>query len=173
MSQREELIREKIRAEQAAAMRDTDAIRRAMLDFLINFKGYRPEEVEADRIFEVGIGGRKETTSTDFVIRLEGRLFMAIKCAPSAIESRERHILSFSRVVGPIPFSLVTDGIDALYMDTATGKTLYTELNAIPSHDEALMLIEGDIFREYPAHRLDMEKRILFAFDGLGCPPVE
>lgn len=169
--EREKLIKEKLEAEEAVERRDSEAIKRAMLSFLRG-KGYLPEEIEADRGFEFSVDGRARTASLDFVVRPGGRSLIAVKCAPSAIESRERHVVALARIIEPlqIPYSVVTDGSEARLIDTISGKTVAEGMEAIPGREEALRLMDGIRFVKYPKERLEREKRILIAFEGIGCP---
>ena len=172
MSNREDLIKEKIRHEEAEERRDIFAIRRAMLDFLINSKGYLTDDIEIDAKFEISAGNRTEAVSTDFIIKLAGVRFMAVKCAPSTLGSRERHILSFCRVVDSyqIPYCLITDGEKAIMLDTLTGKTMSEDFALIPSRTEALEKIKGIKLEKYPDNRLEREKLILLAYQCANCP---
>lgn len=169
---RQKRIQEKIQTEETVERRDTEAVKQAMLEFLRDHKGYLSGEIEIDREFQFSISDRQETSSTDFIIKLKGKRFMAIRCAASALESRERHILAFSRVVDSyqIPLSVVTDGLHARLIDTVSGDIISEDINSIPSREEALGRIEGMQFVQYPAERMEKEKRILLAFDSISCP---
>jgi hypothetical protein len=144
---------------------------RAVVLQILEEKGYTPEDIETDREFTVRAGEREERVSVDYLITLRGKRYMAVKCS-MAVVSRERHVLSFSRVVEnyQIPLSVITDGVDALVMDTVTGKTIGESFDDIPSKEDALRTFDSLEFREYPPERLEKQTRILLAFECATCP---
>lgn len=169
-SEREKLIREKVLSEDEAEVAATHDARLIIWELLVE-KGYLPDEVEVDREFAISAGGRKEKSAVDYIIKLKGRRYMSIKCS-MALVSRERHVLAFSRVVDScqIPYSVITDGVDARLMDTATGKVLAEGLEAIPPREQAIADVEEVEFREFPPSKKERETMILQAFDCTGCP---
>jgi hypothetical protein len=169
-AERQKKIMDKVREQEEAEEYLTEAIRRVVLKVLAE-KGYAPDEIETDTKFTVSAGDISETVSTDFIIRLEGRRLVAIKCS-SALDSRERHIVALSRVVDSyqIPFSVLTDGMEARVIDTISGRTVSEEMASIPSRQEALGLIGRTEFRPCPPERAEKEKRILLAFQSISCP---
>ena len=172
---RKEIVRGKLNEEDARERLATKDAREIALAFLKEEKGYLDEDIEIDREFSVSIkeGPSKieETVSVDYIIRLQGIPYMAIKCSMS-VESRERHILAFSRVVDStqMPYSVVTDGLKAHITDTASGKVIATEMENIPSRKEALKDMETFEASECPPENMVGEKRILLAFECTSCP---
>lgn len=168
---RQKLIEEKLRKTEEEACMGLSLIRRAVKEFLISEKGYDGEEIETDRPFEIVIDGRSESTSVDYIIKVKGKRFLAIKCSPGALESRERHLISFARVVEEymIPFAMVTDGARARLLDTASGKPVSEGLDSIPDKLKATEKVESIEFKPCPAQRIEREKRILLAFDAISC----
>ncbi|GAB4389854.1 MAG: type I restriction enzyme HsdR N-terminal domain-containing protein [Thermodesulfovibrionales bacterium] len=167
----EERVRQKVREQEADELYLREAIRKVVLKFLLEDRGYLPEEVETDRAFEVSVDGRVELASTDYVINLGGRRLMAVKCTVTP-DSSERHIVAFCRVADRclIPFSAVTDGMAARVLDTRTGKAVSEGLDSIPRREEAVRMAEGLEPAVCPADRMEKEKRILLAFESLCCP---
>ncbi len=171
----EKLVKEKLRIMDDAERHQAEAVREEMFKFLIEHKGYLPEDIENDRAFPVSVSGCEDAVSTDFIISLKGRRFMAVKCAAGSVDSRERHITAFSRVVDEyqIPLCLVTDGEDTRLIDTITGKTVSEDIYSVPSKEDALQQIEGMEFTACPPERMEKEKRILLAFESVRCPDVK
>jgi hypothetical protein len=169
-SERQKKIMEKAKEQEEDEQYLTEAIRQVILKVLAE-KGYSPEDIETDRKFTIRVGDMEETVSTDFIIRLGGKRLIAIKCS-SALDTRERQIVSLSRVVDShqIPLSVLTDGIVARLMDTVSGKTLSEDMDSLPSRQKALRLLEDTEFRAYPPERAEREKRILLAFESISCP---
>ena len=174
-AEREELVRKKVQEEDAREQLATMDARQLVLMFLKEEKGYLDEDIEIDKKFIVSVkegpSPIEETVSVDYIIRLEGSSYMAIKCSMS-VESRERHMLAFSRVVDSrqIPCSVVTDGLKAHIIDTASGKVASGGLENLPSRQEAIKEMENMEFAECPPAKKEGEKRILLAFECTRCP---
>ena len=96
---------------------------------------------------------------------------MVIKCSPGALESRDRHLISFARVVDSyqIPFAVVTDGARARVLHTVSGKLLSEGLDSVPDRARADEMSRAMEPVPYPAERMEREKRILLAFDSIKC----
>ena len=94
---------------------------------------------------------------------------MALKCAAGSIGSREREIISASRLLGPypVPLSVVSDGKNAIVFETPSGKKMGEGLNAIPSKDEIRNVITGMTLKPIPADRLEKEKLIFRSYDSM------
>lgn len=168
---RKKLIEEQIKKTEETAIMGLSLIRQVVREFLVSGKGYTDEDIETDRSFEVVLDNKSEFASVDYIITINGRRFIAIKCSPGALESRERHLVSFSRVAERyrIPFAMVTDGARARLLDTATGKPVSEGLESIPDKKRAKEMIESMKFAPCPAERVEKEKRILLAFDAISC----
>lgn len=168
---RQKLIEEKIGKAEARAVTSLALIRQIVREFLVHEKGYLDEDIEIDREFEIDLDGAKTPASVDYILRPGGKRFMAIKCSPGALESRERHVLAFSRVVDTyqIPLAAVTDGVQARVLDTLTGKLIAEGLDAVPDRSGASEILAARELMPYPAERLEREKRILLAFDTIKC----
>jgi hypothetical protein len=171
---REKLVSEKVKAMDEAERLQTEAVREEMLRFLIEHKGYGPEDIEKDRKFRVRVSGCEDDVSMDYIISVGGRRLMAVKCASGSVDSRERHITAFSRVVDEyqIPFCLVTDGENTRLIDTITGKIISEDILSVPTKEDALKQIKDIKFPPYSPERLEREKRILLAFETVQCPNV-
>ena len=168
---RQKFIKEKIGRAEAKAFEGLELVRDVIRDLLMNEKGYSDEDIEADRQFEIIQDNSRVLVSVDYILTLGGKRFMVIKCSPGALESRERHIVSFARVVDSyqIPFAVVTDGLHARTMDTLSGKLLSEALDSIPSRSRAMEILQSTELTPYPAERMEREKRILLAFDAIKC----
>ena len=168
---RRKLIEEKIGHAEAKASTGYALIRQVVRDFLRNERGYSEEDMEVDREIEVVQDSLRVSVSVDYILTLGGKRFMVIKCSPGALESRERHIVSFARVVDSyqIPFAVVTDGLHARVLDAVSGKLLSETLDFIPRRSQAMEVLQSTELKPYPAARMDREKRILLAFEAIKC----
>lgn len=167
---RQKIIEEKIRKKEMEAERTLDTIREITRELLF-FKGYSKEEIEEDRTFDIELKGEKTPVAIDYIIRVNGRRLMVIKCSPGALDSRQRHIVSFARVVDSyqIPLAVATDGLKALIFDTLTGRLIKEGIDSIPSKVEAEELTTTMKFIPFPSEKLEREKRVLLAFEAIRC----
>ena len=96
-----------------------------------------------------------------------------IRYGPGSLVSRERSALAAARVLNDayrIPLAVVTNGRDAILLDTVTGKLIKTSMTAIPDKNEALRLLPKLIFLPpQEEEKRIREKRILNAFDLERC----
>ena len=170
-SDRLKRIEEKIREREETAVMGHSLIREVVNEFLLSDRGYTADDIEIDRRFEIILDDKTEFTSVDYLITINGKRFMAIKCTPGALESRERHLVAFARVVSEclIPYALVTDGARARMLDTKTGKVIAEGLDSIPDRKRAVEMTETVKFAPCAPERVEKEKRILLAFDSISC----
>lgn len=170
---RDKLVREKIAKEdemEAQATGDSRLIVREHLGKL----GYADDEIDEDARFEISSGTHSGACSVDYIVKLRGRRYMAIKCT-MAIESRERHVLSFCRAADKhvIPVAVAADGLTAFVLDTMSGKRLSEGLDAIPDREAAMGYLEANPPIKYPADKAEKERRVLLAFETTICPKPE
>jgi len=168
---KEEAMEALIKKEIDAAESELSAIRQDVEKFLLEKKGYSVGEIEKDSEFEVLIGNERCKSKTDIVIIIDGKRLVLIKCSVGALGSRERQAVACARVLDSyqIPFAVVTDGADAIMLDTLTGNVVGEGLAKILSRTELKKMMEKIEFKELPPERAEKEKRILLAFDSIKC----
>jgi hypothetical protein len=147
-----------------------EVIRELVLQLLIGGKGFRMEDLEVDQPYAFQAGGDVFQPRASIIIRLEGRRVVLIKCGAGSILARERPSLSLARLLDAvqIPLTVVTNSEDATLLNTLTGETLACGLGAIPTRMQLLDRLPDLEFIPLPEKRLEMEKRILSAFEALG-----
>ena len=168
---KEEAMEALIKKEIDAAESELSSIRQDMEKFLLEKKGYSENEIEKDREFEVLIENERCKSRTDIIISIDGKRLILIKCSVGALVSRERQAVACARVLDSyqIPFAVVTDAVDAIALDTLTGKVISEGMESIPSRNELTELIGSIEFKKLPPERAEKEKRILLAFDAIKC----
>lgn len=168
--ERQKMIEEKIQKKEREAEITLDTIREIIREFLFQ-KGYSEEEIETDRVFDIELNGEKTPVSSDFIVKIKGKRLVVIKCSPGALDSRQRHVVSFARVVDTyqIPIAVATDGLKALIFDSITGKLTGEGLDSIPSRGEAEEIMSNLKFIPFPSEKFEREKRVLLAFEAIRC----
>lgn len=168
---REEAIRQIVRDEIAAADAELPEIRTVIRRYLLEYRGYRPDDLELDLSFSFTVGEERHSSIADILIRIEGRRIAMIKCFAGALASRERHALAIARLVDDyqVPLTIVTDAGSAVLLDTVSGKTLREGISAIPTREELTAQAGQLAFVPLPETRREKEQRILMAFDVVRC----
>lgn len=145
---------------------------RKMIGYLLREKkGYAPEEVRQGVAFEVRLGSETAWSSADFLVTLEGRAAMIVKCAAGSLDSRERQAVAAARVIAspPLPVAVVADPVTAEVIDVATGRVTGEGFGAIPTREQLNGIVARTAMQPLDAGRVEKEKRILLAFDAIQC----
>ena len=169
--ERQTLISEQVAHEERIANMGLAHVKKAIVDYLLSEKGYNAEDLEVERDFRIELGDAVFTVKADIVLKVEGRIFLLVKCAMTSPESWERYTVAMCRVAcnEAIPYCLVTDGEYAGLIDVRTGKSVSERFEQLPSKQEALRIVRDVSSSPFACEKAEKEKRILFAFEGLGC----
>jgi len=168
---REAKIRE-ILAQEVQDGEDLASDARKMIGYLLrDKKGYGPEDLRKGLAFEVTLGRESLWSSADFIVSVNGRMGMLVKCAAGSLDSRERQAVAAARVIAspPLPIAVVADPVTAEVLDVASGKVIGEGFGAIPTRDQLEAILNGNVPAPLDAKRMDKEKRILLAFDAIKC----
>ena len=134
-------------------------------------KGYAAGDVRRGSAFEVKLGQETFWSSADFIVSVEGRMAMIVKCAAGSLDSRERQAVAAARVIAspPLPVAVVADPVTAEVLDIATGKVTGEGFGAIPTKEQLHSIVAERAMEPLDTKRLEKEKRILLAFDAIKC----
>lgn len=175
MDDRKKLIRERIEEEEQLEMMHLGGVKQKVWEILTKEKMFDPGEIEIDPEFRLRLSDCEATVSIDFIVDIPSASFMVVKCASSAIESWERYVISFARVIKDyqIPYAVVTDGDNARIIDVLTGSLVSESIKNLLNRQEALDKMKD--FKKIPClvNRLERGKRIIYAFEGIKCPTVK
>jgi len=146
-----------------------EANRQTVERVLVAKKGYTKKDIEVDAPLEVTIGDEFYRSSVDLVVSMDGKRYMAIKCAPGSLGSREREIVSAARLLDEyqIPVSVVSDGKTAMVLDTVSGKKIGEGLNSIPSKKALQERAKSLELQPVAEKRLEREKLIFRSYDSM------
>ncbi len=136
-----------------------ERVRQNVEKFLVEEKGYSPNEIIVDYEFDVHIPEGIAKATADLLIRIDGKNAIVIMCAPpSTLIPYERLALACARVLNT-PLAVATDWDDTTIMDTYSGDVLGKDIADIPARDE-LKIEHKDI----PEDKLEKAKRILITY---------
>jgi len=175
LENREELIQERIMAEECAEMMQLGGVKQKVWDILTKERKFDPGDIEIDPEFRLLLNDCETTVSIDFIVNLSSTSFMVIKCAATAIESWERYAISFARAIKDyqIPYAMVTDGENARVIDVLTGSLVSTSMGGLFNKQEAFNKMKDFKKIPCPFFRIEREKRIVYAFEGIKCPTIK
>ena len=148
---------------------DDERCRQELARLLVEEKGYNKGELEPRLSIETLYGGQYVVSTIDITVTLANRRFMILRFAPGSITTRERSAIAAARILDPvhqIPLAVVTNGRDAVLLDTYSGKIIKQGLDAIPAKKEATEMLQSLDFKPFAdEERIDRERRILNAYD--------
>jgi ABC-type glutathione transport system ATPase component len=149
----------------------TAAVKHIADRLLLVEKGYAQNEVRKGVRFPVSLGAETLESSVDFLVTVDNRRAMVIKCAPGSLSSRERQVVAAARVLDslPIPVAIVMDPMSAVVLDATTGKVIGEGFEAIPSKEQLVAMLAGKELKPIAPEKLEREKRVLLAFDAIRC----
>jgi hypothetical protein len=147
------------------------AVRHVAERMLFGEKGYGQADVQKNLVFPVTLGPETVESFLDFLVTVDSRHAMVIKCAAGSLSSRERHVLAAARVVGklPVPVAVVMDPMSAVVLDTMSGTVMGEGFDAIPTKEQLISLVSGKELKPIAPEKLEREKRVLLAFDAIRC----
>ena len=152
---------------------DDERIRQQISRLMVEERGYKRKELLPRLCIETLFTRNFVTSTIDLTVELTHKQIMIIRYGPGSLVSRERSALAAARVLNEdyrIPLAVVTNGRDALLLDTISAKVLDQGMQAIPDRQQALEMLPSLIF--LPPQDEDKrlrEKRILNAFDLERC----
>jgi hypothetical protein len=148
-----------------------EANRQAVVRCLVETKGYPAAAIVRDAPLEIEVAGERYRSRIDLLVKAGEplRSFMAIKCAAGSLGSREREIISAARIyeAHQIPLAVVSDGQNAIVLDTVSGRKLGEGLEAVPDVHAAARKLAGLTPVPYPADRREREMLIFRSYDML------
>lgn len=147
-------------------------IQKKIVEFLINLRGYCPEDIEINKEFIVSLENKDFKAMADLIIKSEDKRFIFVKCAPNSPDSWERYSLAFCRAIDSyqIPYAFITDGDAATLLNTIDGTAIQGDINIMPSKNEAESLCRSTALESYPEAKKEREKRIVYAFESIKNP---
>lgn len=147
-------------------------IQKKVIQFLLCSKGYCFENIQVNKFFPIRLKDLDFNASADMILTINDKNFLFVKCVANSMDSWERFAIAFCRAADSyqIPFALITDGETVRLINTLNGSLAEGGLELIPSMDEAERIIKDIVVGLLPEAKKEMEKRIVFAFEGIKCP---
>ena len=172
MEEREKMIRDKVEKEDFVEIMQLKGVKQIVWDKLTEEKGFNRHEIAIEPKFELAISDCEATVSIDFVINLPQATFAVIRCANAGLEFWERYVTAFAMAVKDyqIPFAMVTNGYEAKIIDVLLSSIVGENMKDFCNRKDALKIMQNFKKIPCPEKRLEKEKRIIYAFEGIKCP---
>lgn len=134
---------------------------------LVDQKGYRKRQITPRHELEVRIPEKCARILITYIVKVENRIAMLIQYGPGSLVTRHRPALAMARLVATyqIPRVVVTNGEQADTLDGGNGALLNTGLENIPNCDQLTRLASQHAWKVITGDRVEMESRILMAFE--------
>lgn len=158
-----------------STIRDThdERYRQHLARLLVKDKGYLKSDIETRRELFVKAANKTAMLKIDFTVSLFDKICMILRYGPGSLITRHRPALAASRLVAPyqVPMVVVTNGKDAEILEGATGNIIGIGLESIPAKSELIEIAEKTRFDPISDKQIEMESRILYAFEvDDSCP---
>ncbi|WP_457756091.1 type I restriction enzyme HsdR N-terminal domain-containing protein [Thermodesulfatator indicus] len=147
------------------------AERKAIRNFLVEKKGYLPEEIKELVPLVIEVGQKRLYTMIDLLVNVAEKPAIVIRINEGSVVSRERGTIAAARLISPDaqpPFCVQTNGEDFSIIDTITKKCISESLEGLPSRQEMLIFLNSFKPKPLTPKQIDGEKKILFFYDGVG-----
>lgn len=148
-------------------------LRQALARMLVEERKYPKSCVKAKYELEYSVAGERQVAKIDLaVFSPQGQPLMALFFCPGEVGTFIRESLAAARIHPGQPFPLiaVTDSMELALVETRTGQTIDEGFYALPLWWDLQPLADAHPCPAPDEHRLDRERRILFAYEGLGGP---
>ncbi|MBF0378040.1 MAG: type I restriction enzyme HsdR N-terminal domain-containing protein [Desulfamplus sp.] len=162
--------------------------------FLVENRGYEKQDVLVDVPIKIMFKDEEYTSKIDLIVCCNEKPLMAIRCIAGSLASYEREILAAARLVYDvqIPFSVSTNGKEALVRDVISGKAIlgnivsdpylsYSSnkekdkknryenkvegLELIPRKNEGIKFLESFKYIPFPLEKKEREMTIFRSYD--------
>lgn len=147
--------------------------RQRIARLLVDRKGYRREDIHPRVPIDLQVGRKSARIRLDFVVRDEGHIVLLIKYAPGSLVTRHQVAYAAAMLLAPhtIPFSIVTNGEDAHWLDNTDRRLISRGLDGIWDLPTLSARLKGRPTPDVAPRQAEMATRILLAYEVDGrCP---
>lgn len=144
-----------------------ERLRQKIIKLLVEEKDYKKQEIKKDLKIDISINNFKASIPVDFTIYIENQIKMIIKYAPGSITSRIKPAIACARLIdeSEVPLCVVTNGIEAETIETASGRTIKKGLDSIFKKNELINFCTKTEKKTITSDIRQKAEKILFAFE--------
>ncbi len=147
--------------------------RQRIARLLVEAKGFRRDDIHPRIPIDLEIDSRSARIRVDFVVKHHDRIAVLIKYGPGSLVTRHQVAFAAALLLAPytIPFSLVTNGEDAHWLDNADRSLKGSGLDGIWDRLTLAQHLHKNIWARVNSRQAEMATRILLAYEVDGrCP---
>lgn len=143
--------------------------RQKIARFLVEDKGYEKSDIRRRVTIPLEVDGDKGISIIDYIVTVNSKNVMAVIFGPGSLVTRERAAMAAAMIAAPviIPYAVVTNGKDAEFINTHTGKVIGCGFESIIARQGMINRIAGLEFTAIDNKKREKAKRILFTLDVL------
>ena len=149
--------------------------RQKLARLLVHQGGFAKNEIRPRMEITATAGTKRALLKADLVVIINNSVGLMVKYGPGSLVTRHRPALAMSRMLAPsqIPFIVVTNGEDADILDGRKGNVIAQGLENIPTRQQVSQTLKQTPLSPITPQRLELEARILYAFEVDGCCPCD
>ncbi|MDJ0720114.1 MAG: type I restriction enzyme HsdR N-terminal domain-containing protein [Desulfobacterales bacterium] len=147
--------------------------RQRIANLLMEGRGYPPSAIHPRVPIDLHVDARSARIRLDFIIRHEGHVLLLVKYGPGSLVTRHQIAYAAARTLASsvVPFSIVTNGEDAHWLDNVQRKLLGQGLDAIWDFGTLIERARTRASVGVTSWQAEMAARILWAYEVDGrCP---
>lgn len=149
--------------------------RQKLARLLVRQGGFAKSEIRPRMEITATAGSKRALLKADLVVMLHNTIGLMVKYGPGSLVTRHRPALAMSRLISSaqMPFIVVTNGENADILEGRKGRVIAQGLESIPNRHQVLQELAQTPLPPIAPQRLELEARILYAFDVDGCCPCD
>ena len=147
--------------------------RQRIARLLVEAKGFHRKDVQPRVPIDLRVDGKSARIRLDFIVKNADRIVLLVKYGPGSLVTRHQIAFAASRLLAPyaVPFSIVTNGEDAHWLDN-TDRTLKAQgLDGIWNRQTLSDQLQARPRQPVSPRQAEMAARILWVYEVDGrCP---
>jgi hypothetical protein len=142
---------------------------------LVHQGGFSKQEIRPRIKITATAGTKRALLRADLAAVLDNAIGLMVKYGPGSLVTRHRPALAMSRLLSPsqVPYIVVTNGEDADILEGSRGGVIARGLANIPNRRQVSQALEHRPLTPVDPRRIELEARILYAFEVDGCCPCD
>lgn len=151
-----------------------EANRQDVERFLVEDRGYRKTDLSVNHPIAFSVQDEPYQSRLDILVFVNNLPFMVVKCAAGALGTRDREAVSAARIVldAVVPYALISDGKEGIFLDGETGKILHQELSGVPTRVEAEAFLQDYTPITVSNKKREKDKLIFRSYDSMNVNRV-
>jgi len=141
--------------------------RQKIARILVHDKGYHKADIQAGKPISIEADGKRARVPATYIVTIDGHAAILIHYGPGSLVTRHRPALAMARLAAehPVPVVVVTNGENADVLDGGSGRPMGSGWDAIPARAQLQQRLATHQWKSLPLKRIEMESRILMAFE--------